>query len=269
MSTLTLATPQALMGVQKGLVVTKNFIIKQSPIILAASAVGGVITTAVLASKASIRANELIKDTELEKGTALTTVEKVQTGWKPYIPTIISGTLTVGAIVASTAISHKRQAALAGLYALSETALKEYQDKIEAKYGEKDAQKVRDEINADRAIAAGTPPWGDDGLPSGECHCIDKFSGQHFISSVQKITLAANEINEMIYGGDFCASLNEFYGLVNSPQLHQSKFGDDVGWNIDNNCKPYFSSCLTSDMQPCLVLDWVNGHDPSPRYRDI
>lgn len=269
MGNLVLAKPQALLGLQKGLVVAKNVIVKQSPIILAATAVGGVITTAVLASQASIKANELIKEAEDKKGSELTVAEKIQSGWKPYVPTIISGGLTVGAIITSTVISQKRQAALAGLYALSETALKEYQDKIEEKYGPKEAQKVKDEINGDRVKATDTPPWDMSVLPAGDCLCFDRFTGRYFVSSVQKITMAASEINEMIYDGDFCASLNEFYGLINSQQLPQCTIGESVGWNIDNNCKPYFTSTLTSDMKPCLVVDWVNGHEPSPRYRDI
>lgn len=269
MSNLVLAKPQALLGLQKGLVVTKNVIVKQSPIILAATAVGGVITTAVLASQASIKADELIKEAEHEKGSELTVTEKVQAGWKPYVPTIISGGLTVGAIITSTVISQKRQAALAGLYALSETALKEYQDKIETKYGQKDAQKIRDEINGDRVKAAENPPWDTSVLPAGKVLCFDKFTGRYFTSSVQEISMASSEINEMIYNGDFCASLNEFYGLINSPQLPQCTIGEEVGWNIDSNCKPYFTSTLTSDMKPCLVVDWVAGHEPSPRYRDI
>lgn len=269
MGKLVLAKPQQTINVQRGLVMTKNLIVKQSPIILSSTAVGGVISTVILASKASIKATELVREAENKKGESLTITETIQAGWKPYVPTIISAGLTVGAIVASTAISQKRQAALAGLYALSETALKEYQEKIEEKYGSKDAQKVRDEINADRVADAGVPPWDDKTLPQGECLCFDKFSGQTFTSSSQRISMAASEINEMIYGGDFCASLNEFYGLIRSPQLHQSSLGDSVGWNIDNNCKPYFTSTLTSDMRPCLVLDWVSGHEPSSTYRDI
>lgn len=269
MSSLILAKPQALLSLQKGLVVTKNVIIKQSPIILAATAVGGVVTTTILASQASVKANELIKEAEAAKGSELAITEKVQAGWKPYVPTIISGGLTVGAIITSTVISQKRQAALAGLYALSETALKEYQDKIEEKYGSKEAQKVKDEINSDRVKAADQPPWDTSVLPTGDCLCFDRFTGRYFASSVQKISMAASEINEMIYSGDFCASLNEFYGLINSSQLPQCTIGESVGWNIDNNCKPYFTSTLTSDMKPCLVVDWVSGHEPSPRYRDI
>lgn len=274
MSNLTLVKPQSISAVQKGLVITKNFIIKQSPIILTCAAVGGVITTGVLAVRGGIRANELVKAVKDEKAAngediSLTAGEYVQTTWKAYAPAIISGGLTIGAIVASAAISQKRQAALAGLYALSETALKEYQDKINKTYGEKDAQKIRDEINSDHVASAGIPPWDEAVLPVGEVLCFDKFSGRYFTSSVQKIQSAENAINAAIYSGDMCASLNEFYGYIDSKQLPQCTMGDSVGWNLDTPCKLYFTSCLTSDMKPCLVIDYSNGFEPTPRYRDI
>lgn len=275
MSNLVLAKPQIIGGIQKGLVVTKNTIIKQSPIILAGVGITSVVTTAILASKATIIADQLIKDAENEKKKAqgedatLTTIEKVQAGWKPYVPTIISCAVGVSAITGSVAISQKRQAALAGLYALSETALKEYQDKIEKEYGPKEAQKLRDQINSDRVQNADVPPWDDSVLPQGDVWCYDKFSGRYFFSSAQKISLAVSEVNESIYGGGMCVSLNEFYGILNNDRLGPCGLGDDVGWNINANCKPYFTSCLTSDMKPCLILDWSNGHEPTPRYRDI
>lgn len=274
MSNLVLAKPETISVIQKGLVTGKNFIIKQSPIILAGAAVGGVITTGVLAAKASIRADILVKEAEAEKQTVwgedaqLTTTEKIQAGWKPYVPAIISGGLTIGAIVASTTISQKRQTALAGLYALSETALKEYQDKVEEKYGKKDAQAIRDEINSDRVQNTSIPPWDIDTLPNGEVLCFDKFTGRPFRSSVQKIQMAVSEIAKSIYGGGMCASLNEFYGLLDNKDLPQCDVGEEVGWNLDSLPEVYFSSCLTSDMKPCLVVDWVNSHEPTPRYRD-
>lgn len=275
MSNLVLAKPEFISTTRKLIVRGGNFIAKQSPIILAGTAIVGVGSTAYLATKAGVRANELIKEAEFEKKASqgedarLTLAEKVETSWKVYIPTVISGGLTIGAIVASSAISQKRQAALASLYALSETALKEYQDKIEQKYGAKDAQKVLDEINGDRVKNTSLPPWDVDSLPQGDCLCFDKFTGRYFSSSVQKIQYAVAEITKMIYGGDMCASLNEFYGILDNKQLSQCTIGDDVGWNIDSPPEVYFTSCLTSDMRPCLVLDWANSHEPTYRYRDI
>lgn len=270
MSNLALVKPQAIGTLQKGLVVCKNTLIKQSPIILAGIGIGGVVTTSILAAKGTIRAKELVDEARKEKENGeLTLQETVQVGWKPYVPAVISGVLTIGAIVASTTIAQKRQTALAGLYAVSEAALKEYQDKIESRYGTKEAQEIKDELNATRVEKAGIPPWDEAILPVGEVLCFDKFTGRYFASSVQKIQSAENEINRMIYGGDMCASLNEFYGLIDSKQLPQCSVGDDVGWNLGTNCKVYFTSTLTSDMRPCLVLDYANGHEPTPMYRDI
>lgn len=267
--------PQTITTMQKALVTGKNFLINQSPIILAGAAVGGVITTSVLVARGSIRASDLIKEAETAKkdtlgaDASLTIQEKIQAGWKPIFPAIISGGLTIGAIIASTTISQKRQTALAGLYALSETALKEYQDKLEQKLGPKDAQKIRDEINSDRVKNAGTPPWDDSVLPAGQVLCYDKFIGRYFASSVQELQTAENQVNKMIYGGDMCASLNEFYSFIKDDRACSCGFGDEVGWNLDADCKLYFTSCLTSDMKPCLVVDWSCGHEPSPRYQDI
>lgn len=256
-------------GLQKALVTGRNMIIKQSPIILAGIAVGGVLTTGILSVRAGIRANEIIKEMENEKGDSLTTKEKVEKSWKVFVPPVVSGILTVGAIVASTTISQKRQTALAGLYALSETALKEYQDKIEEKYGAKDAQKIKDEVNSTALVKAGPPPWDESLLPTGEILCYDKLTGRYFHSSVQKLKTAEAQLNSLIYSGDMCASLNELYSLIDEEQLPNCNLGEEVGWNISSPCRIYFTSSLTSDMRPCLVLDFVSGNEPNYRYRDI
>lgn len=276
MAKLVLATPGGLMAVKKALVVGKNVIIKQSPIILACAAVGGVITTVVLASDAGIQANDILKEAEHEKKivdgeeAVLSIPEKVSACWKVYIPTAISAGLTIGAIVASSAISQKRQAALAGLYALSETALKEYQEKIEKELGPNKARAIRDEINQD-AISSHPVPEKVSALsiPSGKVLCLDKMSGQYFHASVESMKKACNELNHGILVGDMCASLNDLYGLINAEDLLLNGFGDEIGWNINRLCELYFTSGLTSQMEPVLVLDFETGHEPTYDYRDM
>lgn len=272
MGNLVLAKPQVISTTRKLIVRGGNFIAKQSPVILAGTAIVGVCSTAYFATKAGIRANDLVKEAEDEKrsvqGTEaqLTVIEKVEVSWKVFIPTAISASLTIGAIIASSTIMQKRQAALAGLYALSETALKEYQDKIEKEYGSKDAQKIRDEINGDAVRKVPDPNNIAESFQSGDVLCFDKMSARYFMSSVQKLRAAENDINAGILAGDMCASLNEFYSMIG---LEQCEFGDDIGWNLDFLCKMYLTSCLTSEMKPCLVIDWSNGHKPNYRYRDI
>ncbi len=269
MSNLILTKPQTISTAKKLLVKGTNFLAKQSPIILAGTAIVGVATTAVLATKAGIRANDIVKNLEEEKGDKLELSEKVKETWKVYVPTVISATLTVGAIVASSAISQKRQAALAGLYALSEGALKEYQEKVEKELGPKEAQKIKDGINADHVSTALVPPWSNAVLPQGDVLCFDKMTGRPFISSVQKLKTAEAELNSIMYSGDMCASLNELYSLIDNEHLRECSLGEEIGWNINHPCRLYFTSCLTSDMKPALVMDFVSGNEPTYTYRDI
>lgn len=253
---------------KKGLILTRNFIVKQSPIILTIAGVTGVLTTIGLAVKATTEAQKLIEkkkiEEEMEVDEKLTIEETVKTAWKPYIPVAISAGLTIAAIIGSSAINEKRKAALAGLYALSETALQEYQRKIEDVGGTKLLNQIKDEVNSD--AVGDTLPFIPDELEAGDCPVIDMMSGRQFISSVEKIRKAANDINEGINTGDMCASLNDFYDLF--PDLGAIELGYECGWNLIHLCRPYFTSKLTSQGRPMLVLDWQQDGRPYPGYRE-
>jgi hypothetical protein len=55
-------------------------------------------------------------------------------------------------------------------------------------------------------------------------------------------------------------SLNEFYYEIG---LNPISIGDDIGWNIDRGyIELNFSSQLTDDGNPCLVIDY----QVAPRY---
>lgn len=268
MNKLALTKP-SINAIQKGLVTTRNFVITKSPIILAAIGVGGVVTTGIMAYRAGIKAERIKVDLDekmfdLERRTP-STEEVVKETWKVWIPPVASGILTIGAIIGSTAISEKRRAALAGLYAISEAALKEYQDKTEEIVGAKKEQEIRDRVNQ-AAIPNGRGTPSQDLMEAGSVLVQDRLSSRVFMSSAQHVRAAANEINERILGGDMCASLNEFYEEIG---LDSCELGSECGWNIETTCKPYFTSGLTSDMRPMLVLDWERGHRPLVTYRDI
>lgn len=263
-------TNKLVMNARRGLVLTRNFVIKQSPILLTVAAVGGVLTTIGLCVKATTEAEKLIEKKKIESNMQvdekLTVTETIATVWKPYVPVVISGALTIGAIVGSSAINEKRKAALAGLYAISETALQEYQQKTEMIGGDKLAQKIKDEINSDKVRQADLPVREDE-LPPGEVPVIDRLSGRIFYSSISKIRAAAQDINDGILNGDMCATLNDFYDLL--PELGANGLGVECGWNLTHLCRPYFTSTLTSAGVPILVLDWAQDGAPISTYRDI
>lgn len=265
MGALALAKPEGVSVVRKGLALSKNFLEKNSQFILTGTGIIGIFTTAVIASKDTVKATKLIEEAETEKGEHIDTVDKAKLVWKCYIPTAISVGLTVGAVIAGCAISEKKRAALAGLYALSETALKDYQQKVEETYGPKKEQAIRDAVNSDKVTTQMTDPELAVGA-HGKILVKDKMSGRIFVSTVDEINKAANDISQSILCGDMCASLNEFYGMIG---LDGVGFGDECGWNIGHLCKPYFTSALTSDMRPVLVLDWDRDCEPMVAYREI
>lgn len=263
-------THKIVMNAKRGLVLTRNLIIKQSPIILTVAAVGGVITTVGLCVKATTEAEKLIEKKKIENNMQvdekLSITETIATVWKPYVPVVMSAGLTIGAIVGSSAINEKRKAALAGLYAISETALQEYQQKTEQFGGEKLAQKIKDEVNRDRARGVQIPLTDED-LPSGKCPVIDIMSGRIFYSTIQDIRDAVQDINDGILNGDMCCSLNEFYDSI--PGLGANGLGSDCGWNLTHLARPHFTSTLSSQGKPMLVLDWTQDGGPISTYRDI
>jgi hypothetical protein len=59
---------------------------------------------------------------------------------------------------------------------------------------------------------------------------------------------------------DQFVTLNELYDELN---LKSTKMGEIIGWHIDDGLiEPEFSSHLTENGVPCLVLDYVS----EPRY---
>lgn len=121
----------------------KKAVEKKSPEILIAFGIAGMITTTVLAVKATPKAMEKIKEveknkkeefdrdhgySELDTMFKLTKPEVVKATWKCYIPAAISGATSIACIVGANTVHSKRNAAIATAYKLSEKALTEYKE---------------------------------------------------------------------------------------------------------------------------------------------
>lgn len=231
---------------------------KHSPEILTGIGIAGMITTTVLAVKATPKALELInneKDAKLDNGydDSLTKMEIVKIGWKPYIPAMITGALSIACVIGASSVNFKRNAALATAYQLSEKALTTYKEKVVETIGEKKEQIVKDKVAEERIKE--NPKSQNEVIitGNGDVLCYDAFSGQYFTSSKSKIDDAVNVINKTMLD-DWCVSLNEFYDELG---LKHTKLGDTMGWNTDGELvKINFSSQLTDEGKPCLVLDF-------------
>ena len=238
---------------------TRNFLGKHSPEILTGIGISGLLTTTVLAVRATPKALELIKDEEHRQNNSLTSLEKVKVAWKPYIP---AGTLAIAStacIIGASSINYKRNAALATAYTISERTLLRYRDKVIETLGEKKEKTIKEAVSQD-AINNNKPSDNTIILSSkGNTLFMDSISGRYFRSDIDTIKKAINKLNRELTYQQYI-SLNEYYGEIGLPSI---KDGGLIGWNLSSGLlDPDFNTCLAENDEPCIVIDYLVG----PRY---
>lgn len=239
--------------------------VKRSPEILTGIGIAGMITTTVLAVKATPKALRLIEEAEREKydeshayddstgKEELTPVETVKVAWKPYIPAIVTGTVSTACLIGASTVSSRRNTALATAYQLATTTLNEYKEKVVETIGEKKERTIHDKIARDRIEK--NPPSEHAFIQTGggNTRCYDMYSDRYFFSDIDKIKRAMNELNyRMTNGSEMCISLNEFYDYIG---LGHIPIGEQVGWTVNEGMLDiHFSAQLYND-QPCIVIE--------------
>ena len=225
-----------------------------SPTILSAVAVGGVVTTAFLAGKASIEAYKLIDAQEGLSGTPgdfkTRWKGRVKVAWKLYIPTAASGAVTIGSIVGSTKISNKRGAAAQAAFVLSERAYHEYRGKVIEEFGERKDKAIRDQIAEEKVKT--NPPSSMIISGPGNILCCELHTGRYFTSDMETLRRAQNDLNARLLKHD-TASLQDWYDLIG---LHPTSYSDEMGWHADRQMELEFTTILTEDNRPCLAFDY-------------
>lgn len=231
-----------------------------SPAILTGVAACGVVGTVIFAVKATPKAIELMGeeqerkrlDGETEHHELLSKKEIIQVAWKPYIPAMVMGTVTIACIIGSNQISTRRNAALMSLYSIAETGLKEYQSKVVETIGENKERKIRDDIDKDRLEKNPVTNNHIVVTGNGDSMCYDVLSGRYFKSNIEKIRQKVNDYNRDLLT-EMEATLNDLYYELG---LEGVKMGNDVGYTSDNLCEVDFSTQLTPDNEACIVLNF-------------
>ena len=243
---------------------SKGFLGKHSPEILTGIGITGMITTTVLAVKATPKALSLIEGAREEKFTQsgesdLTVLETVKIAWKPYIPAAALCIASATCIIGASAVNAKRNAALATAYAISERTLVRYRDKVIETIGEKKEKEVREKISQDTVNNNPTSNTQVIITSKGNTLCMDAVSGRYFKSDLDKIKKVINELNRrMIY--ENYISLNDFYSEIGLSSTSTSNY---LGWNLDDGpIELSFDTCLADNDEPCIVIDYM----VAPRY---
>ena len=246
--------------IAKSFLSLKTAIKKHSPEILTGIGIAGMITTTVMAVRATPKALILIEERKEEIGAEkLEAMDMVKTTWACYIPAAITGTLSVACLIGASSVNARRNAALATAYTLSESALKDYQGKVIEMFGEKKNEAVKDAVAKDKVEKNPVVTREVIITEKGNTLCYDAISGRYFKSDIEKIKKAECELNRQMLD-DMYVSLNDFYYEIG---LDSVKLGDELGWNVDSGYIDLsFSSQLASDGTPCLIIDY----SVAPRY---
>lgn len=233
---------------------------RHSPEILTGIGIAGMVTSTVLAVRATPKALDLIAERQHEvvdgnlTFSKLTTMETVKTAWKCYIPAVLVGCTSIACLIGASSENVRRNAALATAYTLSESALKEYQEKVVETIGEKKEQSVRDNVAKEQLNK--NPVSNNEVIVTkkGDTLCYDPISGRYFDSDIDFLKRAVIELNRQLLD-DVYVSLNDFYYEIG---LSNNKAGDILGWCVDDGrIDPRFSSALADDGRPCLVLNYT------------
>ena len=187
---------------------------KNSSTILTCMGAAGVIATAVLTGRATIKAVRIVDEIE-----AHSKKEIVKTVWKEYIPAAGVGIATIACIFGANTLNKRQQAALMSAYALLDQTYKEYKSKVKEVLGEEAEQKVEDTI-AEEKVSDICPA-------DGKLLFYEPNYGQGFERTMLEVQDAEYRLNQK-FAVEGEASLNDFFELLG---LNKTDTGDLIGWS--------------------------------------
>lgn len=247
---------------------------KNAPAMLAGTAIVGVITTAYFVYKATPKAEEVLDrykkrvyDIDQKRVSNLdqndTKMKALSDATKDMIPIMIkpvlSGGLTIGAIIGSQSISKRRIAALSAVCSMSQNTIETINEKIVEVVGEKKAREVKD------AVAKKKFDSQDNGsdksnivvIGNGDVLCQDSFTGGEFYSNPEHIRQCILRLSSRL-SHEMFISLNELRDEIGLDRL--GHVGDDLGWSVDDCPDWILPINLTSHLnkydRPCLYIDY-------------
>lgn len=230
------------------------------PGILTAVGVTGMVTSIVFAVRATPKALELIEEEKVEKQVEkLDPVSAVKATWKYYIPTVATAALSTVCIIEGCHVNNRRNAALAAAYTLSDSAFREYQQKVVETVGPKKEDAIRAEAAKETVARSNTKSSEIILTGKGQTLCYDSISGRKFRSDIERLKQAANELNRRMRYENYI-SLNEWYDEIDLD--HLEPLGDDLGWHIDKGYIELEFSSILVDEEPCLYV----GYRVQPKH---
>lgn len=200
-----------------------NWFKKNASTILTCIGASGMITTVVLAIKATPKAMVACTDAQAEKGQKrLTKLEVAKAAAPAYISTVAVGVGSLVCIFGANALSRKQQASLISAYATLEQAFEAYREKVVLLSGEvTDRMAMRAAAEEKRDDEADNPPWETvqtfylEGYPS------------FFEATMERVATAEYCLNRNFTLRGY-ATFNEFLHFLGLEDIGEK--GERIGW---------------------------------------
>lgn len=237
---------------------------KYQPEILTGIGIAGMITTTIMAVKATPKALDKIEEIKDEHKKDVDKKEyckEIIVKVAPiYIPATIICGLSVSCLIGASSVNFKRNAALATAYTLSESALKEYQDKVVETIGPKKEEIIRSAVAKDTFEKEPVSSKEVYITEKGETLFYEPLSGRYFKSDIDSLRKMENELNRRMRDENYI-TLNEFYYEIGLPG---TELGEIMEWDIDRGYIDLdFVPNKTPDDKPCFMV----SHRVRPDYR--
>lgn len=274
---------------------------KHSPEILAVTGVVGIVTSAVMACKATTKASAILDETKeqldaihkcsedqemIESGKYTEedkkkdlTITYVQTGVKLaklYGPSVVLGVLSIGCMLTSNNILRKRNVALAAAYTTLDTSFKKYRGRVVEKFGDAVDKELKYGIQKKKIDTIETDPEtgkekkvkktvdvveGVDGCSEYARFFDDGCTGWEKDSEMNLMFLRAQQQ----YANDLLISRGYLFlnEVYNMLGIQITKAGQVVGWVYDPE-NPNFQNYVDFgiyDINKPKNRDFVNGYE--------
>ena len=186
----------------------------------------GVIGVAVLSGNATLNAEKILREKNLEDAPIQ---DKAKETWKYYIPVVAACGLTIASVIATKRLNAKELAtvtAACGYLAQKGSAVT--REIIDRTNNEVAAEVIKDAEAADVIKGGKVEFTGQiiEDTGNGKLLCIEGYSGRLFWSSEEAVRDAVRKFNEL-YAQDKYVCLNDFYEILG---LETSYFGHKFGW---------------------------------------
>ena len=242
---------------------------KHSPEILLVTGITGVVTSAVMACKATTKVDAIVEETKKsidmihegmeagnicdveyteEDGKKDLAIVYIQTGVKfakLYGPSVLLGLTSIGCILASNNIIHKRNVALSAAYTAIDTSFKGYRSRVIERFGESMDRELRyniktqevketvvDEETGKKKTVKSTVSVVDPNTYSDYARFFDEYCAGWTKDAEYNLMFLRQQQN---YANELLKSrghlfLNEVYDMLG---IDRTKAGNIVGWIYD------------------------------------